>query len=70
MPDNFKKPISENLLEVLACPVCKSSVEIWPVNKADSGLKCKGCSRIYPIRDGIPVMLESEVLEKNSETAK
>lgn len=70
MPDNSKKPISENLLEVLACPVCKSPVEIWPVNKVDSGLKCMGCARIYPIRDGIPVMLESEVLTENSETDK
>jgi uncharacterized protein len=49
--------ISEDLLEILACPACKAKVEL----KADgSGLKCVECNRVYPIRDDIPVMLIDE----------
>jgi hypothetical protein len=50
-------PVSDRLLEILACPVCKVKVEL----KADgSGLKCIQCKRVYPIRDEIPVMLVDE----------
>jgi uncharacterized protein YbaR (Trm112 family) len=46
--------ISEELLEILVCPVCKAKV----VLKEDgSGLKCVACCRVYPVRDDIPVML-------------
>ncbi len=51
--------ISPELLEILRCPKCKSTVEI----KADaSGLKCTNpeCALVYPIRDEIPVMLVEE----------
>lgn len=49
--------VSERLLEILACPVCKVKVEI----KGDgSGLKCPECRRVYPVRDDIPVMLVDE----------
>jgi uncharacterized protein YbaR (Trm112 family) len=47
-------PVSEKLLEILACPECQVKVEL----KADgSGLKCPKCHRVYPIEDGLPVML-------------
>ena len=49
--------ISEDLLEILACPACKAKVEL----KSDGGgLKCVKCRRVYPIRDDIPVMLVDE----------
>lgn len=70
MSDDFKNPVSDRLLEVLACPVCKTSVEIWPLNEDDSGLKCSECGRIYPIHDGIPVMLESEAQSGENKTGK
>ena len=50
-------PVSERLLEILACPVCKVKVELTPDG---SGLKCGECRRVYPIRDDIPVMLVDE----------
>lgn len=54
--------ISEDLLEILACPACKAKVEL----KADgSGLKCVACRRVYPIRDDIPVMLVDEATIEN-----
>ena len=50
-------PLSQELLEILACPACKAKVELKPDN---SGLKCVECKRVYPIRDDIPVMLIDE----------
>ena len=49
--------IHPDLLEILACPVCKTPVE--PV-KDGAGLKCAQCKRVYPVRDDIPVMLPEE----------
>jgi uncharacterized protein YbaR (Trm112 family) len=49
--------ISQDLLDILVCPVCKAPVKLTP-NKA--GLKCQTCRRVYPIRDDIPVMLPEE----------
>lgn len=49
--------ISQELLEILACPACKAKVELKPDG---SGLKCTECKRVYPIRDDIPVMLVDE----------
>jgi len=56
--------ISQDLLEILACPACKAKVEL----KADgSGLKCIACRRVYPIRDDIPVMLIDEATIEEEE---
>ena len=51
--------VSSELLEILACPLCKVSVTLL----ADgTGLQCSKCHRIYPIRDDIPVMLVEEAI--------
>jgi len=53
----FFMAISNELLEILVCPVCKAKV----ILKEDgSGLKCVECKRVYPVRDDIPVMLVDE----------
>jgi uncharacterized protein YbaR (Trm112 family) len=58
-------PVSEKLLEILACPVCKVKVQLKPDG---SGLKCVQCNRVYPITDDIPVMLVDEaVIEEGGE---
>jgi uncharacterized protein YbaR (Trm112 family) len=49
--------LSQDLLEILACPLCKVRVELKPDG---SGLKCVKCRRVYPVRDDIPVMLIDE----------
>lgn len=57
--------LSQDLLDILACPACKAPVELKPDG---SGLKCVACKRIYPIRDDIPVMLIDEAtIEESSE---
>ncbi|MCK4827281.1 Trm112 family protein [bacterium] len=49
--------IDKELLEILACPVCKTGVKL-----ESEKIVCTKCGRKYPIRDGIPVMLESEAV--------
>ena len=46
--------VSKDLLEILVCPLCKATLEVQP---GETGLKCVECKRVFPIRDGIPVML-------------
>jgi hypothetical protein len=49
--------ISQELLAILVCPICKKPVRLLADN---SGLKCEVCRRVYPVRDDIPVMLPEE----------
>jgi uncharacterized protein len=56
-------PISKELLDILACPLCKEPVRLTPDG---SGLKCEKCYRVYPIQDDIPIMLIDEAkIEEN-----
>lgn len=49
--------MDKKLLEILVCPVCKGDL----IYKADEQeLICKADRLAYPIRDGIPVMLDNE----------
>lgn len=45
------------LLDILACPLCKGALMY---DKSSQELICKVDRLAYPIRDGIPVMLEDE----------
>lgn len=49
--------ISKELLDILACPQCKQSIE---PNLDKEELICRECSLAFPIRDDIPVMLIDE----------
>ena len=49
--------IDKKLLTILACPVTKAPLEY---REDDNELVCKASGLAYPVRDGIPVMLESE----------
>ena len=49
--------IDPELLEILACPNCKTPVTLV---KDGTALKCATCHRVYPIKDDIPVMLIDE----------
>jgi uncharacterized protein YbaR (Trm112 family) len=50
-------PLDPELLEILACPNCKTPVALI---KNGTALKCSTCKRVYPIKDDIPVMLIDE----------
>jgi uncharacterized protein YbaR (Trm112 family) len=46
--------LSQELLDILACPKCKGEVKL---NQSQDGLVCEACRLVYPIRDDIPIML-------------
>jgi uncharacterized protein len=46
--------ISQDLLDVLVCPVCRKPVVL---SGTGDSLKCGECRRVYPIQDDIPIML-------------
>ena len=49
--------MNKKLLDILVCPVSKAPVEY---NAETNELICRTSGLAYPIRDDIPVMLESE----------
>jgi uncharacterized protein len=44
--------IDPKLLEILACPACLGDVAL-----KDDKVVCLKCGRVYPIRNGIPVLV-------------
>ncbi len=48
------------LLDILVCPLCKGPLEY---DKGAQELICRHDRLAYPVRDGIPVMLEDEARE-------
>ena len=49
--------IDRELLEILACPACRTEVNLTSDGKA---LICHSCRRRYAIVDDIPIMLIEE----------
>ena len=57
-------PVPKELLEILACPLCREQVK---PTEDESGLKCEKCGRIYPVKDNIPIMLVDEAILTSTE---
>jgi tetraacyldisaccharide 4'-kinase len=49
--------IDPRLLEILVCPLCKGPLVY---RKAEAELVCKADRLAFPVKDGIPVMLEDD----------
>lgn len=49
--------MDKKLLDILVCPVSKAPLKY---DRERQELVCKASRLAYPIRDGIPVLLESE----------
>jgi uncharacterized protein YbaR (Trm112 family) len=49
--------MDSRLLDILVCPICKGPLLY---RKAEQEFICKADRLAFPIRDGIPVMLEDE----------
>lgn len=44
-------------LDILVCPLCKGPLAF---DRQQQTLTCKADRLVFPIRDGVPVMIESE----------
>jgi uncharacterized protein YbaR (Trm112 family) len=49
--------MDHRLLDVLVCPLCKGPLDYL---RTEQELICRRDLLAYPIRDGIPVMIEDE----------
>lgn len=61
-PSQMTYPLAEDAWttvysEIVACPVCNGKLYF---NKENQELVCKADGLAYPLRDGIPVLLENE----------
>ena len=56
--------MDRKLLDILVCPVCKGKLFY---DKKAQELICRLDRLAYPIRDGIPVMLEEEARELSAD---
>lgn len=59
--------IDPELMKILACP-CELHAPLREIAAGDElpegGLECTGCGRAFPIREGIPVLLLDEAVER------
>ena len=55
--------MDKKLLSILVCPVSKAPLEY---DSQTNELICRASGLAYPIRDGIPVMLEGEARALNA----
>jgi len=56
--------LDTKLLDILACPLCKSSLHY---DKIKDELVCRADRLAFPVKDGIPVMLEDEARTLSSD---
>jgi hypothetical protein len=56
--------MDKQLLSILVCPVTRAPLEY---DRDNQELVCRASGLAYPIRDGIPVMLESEARQLSAD---
>lgn len=54
MPESKLK---QELLNILCCPKCRGDLEYFA---DEQRLRCKQCGTVYPVKDGIPIMLAED----------
>ena len=59
--------MDRRLLDILVCPVCKAPLVY---RRKEQEFVCTGDRLGFPIRDGIPVMLEEEARQLSPEEAE
>ncbi len=47
------------LLEIICCPACRGDLMARALD-----LKCQACGLVYPIEDGIPVLLVDRAVKE------
>ena len=59
--------MDKKLLDILACPSCKSGLKYL---KEEQELVCVPCRLAYAVRDDIPIMLIDEARQLTAEEAE
>ena len=60
--------MDQRLIEMLVCPLCKGPLTLLREGELPA-LACRADRLAFPIRDGIPLMLESEARPWDPEAA-
>ena len=62
--------LDNRLIELLVCPLCKGKLTMLrDAEQRPQALACAADRLAFPIRDGIPVMLESEAQPYDAQSA-
>jgi len=56
--------LDKKLLDILACPICKGELKY---HQDPEELICLADGLAFPVRDGIPIMLEDEARELSAD---
>lgn len=56
--------MDKDLVDILACPKCKGDLTL---QKDAQGVLCAKCAVIFPVREGVPIMLEDEAYPVSSD---
>ena len=56
--------IKRNLLDILVCPICKAKLKYIQKN---GELVCRWDRLAFPVREGIPIMLDAEARKMSLE---
>jgi len=59
MTETKKAPDLTQWAKELACPVCFATLRFSP-----NEVTCMGCGRVYPVVDGIPVLISERAARK------
>lgn len=62
--------MNSTLLSILACPKCRGPLLLLTDSGGDSGLACETCSVVYPVKDGIPILLIEEAIPRSDWEAR
>ncbi len=54
-----------DIVNILACPRCHGDLTLIEENNDHTGLACSACHIVYPIDDGIPVMLIDKAIPQD-----
>jgi len=52
--------LDRQLLEIIRCPACRGTLAERRAEEDLDELTCTGCGAVYPIRNGVPVLLVDE----------
>ena len=59
-----KMVLTEDLISVLACPQCRGDLRLLGTLDNGEGFLCAGCGKVYPIYDGVPVLLVDKAIPR------